>query len=297
MLGQTFPKTIRISAQLGDNMPDIIADASQLHQALLNLCVNSRDAIIEDMPGSPGAGTLLLRTGRIDGSSVRQKFANAAAAEYMFSGVQDNGAGMDETTKRRIFEPFFTTKERGKGTGLGLAVVYGVINSHHGFVEVESEKGKGTTFTLYFPVSSRVVAAVRKPAEPSEAGTGGSETILVVEDETLLADLLKTILQDRGYEVLVAHDGQEGFEIYQQNPDRIQLILSDMGLPRLGGYEMFLRMKEKNPKVKAILASGYFDPNLKMDLIKEGAKDFIQKPYVSEIVLRRIREVLDEKRG
>jgi PAS domain S-box-containing protein len=292
MLQQTFPKTLNIIMDLHEEMPSIVADTTQVHQALLNLCVNARDAMTESA-GSLATGTLSISTGFVGGASIRQKFSAAVANEYVIVRVGDTGVGMDDATRSRIFEPFFTTKERGKGTGLGLAVVYGVINSHHGFIDVESEKGKGTTFILYFPVQSRTIITSVNPASPKVEEANGKETILLVEDEEMLLDLLKSLLEEQGYHVLTAKDGLEGLETYKSHKETVALVLSDMGLPKMGGWDMFQKMREVNPKVLAILASGYFDPTLKLDMLKAGAKDFIQKPYVSNEILARIREILD----
>ena len=292
MLTQTFPKTISISLQLDERIPSVLADASQLHQALLNLSLNSRDALMDGV-GAPGGGALTLRTRVVPGSEIRKKFSGAGADEYVCVQVEDNGLGMDEPTRNRIFEPFFTTKELGKGTGLGLAVVYGVVNSHHGFVDVASAPGVGTTLGLYLPVQSRTIVSASPASTERSEPKGGDETVLLVEDEEMLRELLTSLFEEHGYRVLAAKDGAEGVEIYRTNKDTIAIVLSDMGLPKLGGWEMFQEMMAMNPRVKAILASGYFDPNLKMTMMKAGAKDFIQKPYVSEMVLGRVREVLD----
>ncbi len=291
MLRQTFPKTITITTELDEHLPSVIADSTQLHQALLNLCVNARDAMSEEYGGT-GVGTLTLQTGVVPGSALRQAHATAGADEYILIKVSDTGVGMDEATRGRIFEPFFTTKGLGKGTGLGLAVVYGVVNSHHGFVNVESEVGKGTSFILYLPVQSRKLITPKEPPRAEKAASEGKKKILVVEDEELLCELLKNFLQEQGFDVLTAHDGQEALDCYESRRAEIDLVLSDMGLPRLGGWEMFQKMRELNPEVRAILASGYFDPNLKMDLLKAGAMDFVQKPYNTDYILQRIHEIL-----
>jgi len=294
MLKQTFPRTVAIVGELSDNLPSVVADPSQLHQALLNLCVNSRDSMVGDEPSSPGGGTLTISTGFLKYKDVIARFIDAKPNDYVFIEVGDTGVGMDEATLGRMFEPFFTTKEIGKGTGLGLAVVYGVVNSHDALVDVQSKKGVGTRFTLYFPVPQQMQAVEKREEIVVSGIKSGSETILLVEDEDMLALLLKQILEDNGYTVIIAKDGEEGLSIYKNRSQEIHLILSDMGLPLLGGYEMFMKMKEINPRVKAIMASGYFNPNLKMDLINAGAKDFIQKPYVADNVIARVREVLDE---
>jgi PAS domain S-box-containing protein len=293
MLTQTFPKTISISLQIEERMPSVVADASQLSQALLNLCLNSRDALVDPDNGS-GGGILTLRTRIRPGSELRKKFADAAADEYVCIDVQDNGIGMDAATRSRIFEPFFTTKELGKGTGLGLAVVYGVVNSHHGFIDVASERGAGTTFSLCFPIQARKIVVPQPELPEREEPRGGDETILIVEDEEMLRELLSSLFEEHGYRVLAAKDGAEGVELFKTNAGKIAVVLSDMGLPKLGGWEMFQEMRAVDPEVKAILASGYFDPNLKMTMMKAGAKDFIQKPYISAAVLTRVREVIDK---
>ncbi len=292
MLRETFPRTITIATELDQQLPSITADQGQLHQALLNLSVNARDALLDPRRRSDNP-TLTLLTASVDGATLRKKFGNALLDRYVAITVRDNGSGMNEETRLRIFEPFFTTKELGQGTGLGLSVVYGVVNSHQGYVDVESREGEGTSFHLYFPISDALYPPVVRVADTTVELPPGSETILVVEDEEMLRDLLKTFLTGSGYTVLTAQDGEEGLEMFRRHRGDIALILSDMGLPRLGGWEMFQQMKEMEPEVKVILASGYFDPNLKMDLLKAGAKDFMQKPYVPDNILRRIREVID----
>jgi CheY-like chemotaxis protein len=169
---------------------------------------------------------------------------------------------MDKRTRSRIFEPFYTTKEIGKGTGLGLSVVFGILESHNGFVDVESEPGKGTSFYLYFPVIQTVDTEQAK-AEVQQVIPGGKETILIVEDEEMLTRLLRTSLQAAGYTVLVAVDGQEAVDLFDQHQDEIQLVLSDVGLPKLTGYDVFRKMKSTKPDLKFILASGFIEPQLK----------------------------------
>ncbi len=292
MLQQTFPKTLALKLSLAENIPPIIADSSQLHQALLNLSVNARDAMSEDY-GGKGVGSITFETGVIAGSTLRPRFPASDAPLYVFIRVKDTGIGMDESTRQRMFEPFFTTKSLGKGTGLGLAVVYGVVNSHHGLVEVESEVNVGTTFSLYFPAQPMASTAPERPQTSVDTSVHGHETLLIVEDEEMLRDLLKSVLEDKGYRVLTANDGIEGYEMFRDHHEEITLVLSDMGLPRMGGWEMFQKMRELDPGVPVILASGYFEPKLKLDLINAGAKDFVQKPYIAEDIHRRIREIIE----
>jgi CheY-like chemotaxis protein len=192
-----------------------------------------------------------------------------------------------------MFEPFFTTKEIGKGTGLGLAVVYGVTKSHKGLVDVESEVGKGTTFTLYFPIRrDDVEYEIAGTTLSEESLTCAAETILVVEDEAMLLELVKSLLESRGYKVLTALDGVEALELYTKKKDEIGLVLTDLGLPRLDGWEVFQRMKELNPEVKVIFASGYIDNTLRENLLNAGAKDLVGKPYMAEEILNRVRELI-----
>jgi two-component system cell cycle sensor histidine kinase/response regulator CckA len=285
MLAETFPRTINFSLKLEKHIPLIVADASQLHQALLNLCVNARDAMVN-------GGTLTISTSTATNRVVHQKFPEASANRYVSISVHDTGLGMDETTRIRIFEPFFTTKELGKGTGLGLAVVYGIVKNHSGFIDVESEPGRSTTFTLYLPVTQRTDHLVDE--EETVEAPMGTETLLVVEDEDSLLRLVKGLFQEKGYQVLTARDGIEALEIYNSHQDEIALVFADMGLPILSGWEAFLKMKELNPSVKVVLGSGYLDPHAKSELLKLGVKDFLQKPYTPETILRKIRAVLEQ---
>jgi PAS domain S-box-containing protein len=195
MLQQTFPKTIEIVRELDSALPIISVDQTQLEQAILNLCVNARDAM-EGVNGTKlGSGKLIIRTGTISGRQLRARFEDAVASEYVKIAVIDTGTGIDPETKRKIFEPFFTTKDAGKGTGLGLAVVYGVLKAHQGFVDVESEVGRGTTFTLFFPSSVKKVSAEALVEIENAADLRGSETILLIEDEENLRDLMAKILE------------------------------------------------------------------------------------------------------
>lgn len=284
MLRETFPRTITFSLKLDRTVPSINADANQLHQALLNLCLNARDAM-------PNGGTLTITTSTVTNGEIHRKFPEATAQKYVYVSVNDTGIGMDDETRIRIFEPFFTTKTREKGTGLGLAVVYGIVKNHNGHIEVESTVNQGTTFGLYLPVAQKVTGDAHK--EVDEDVPGGTETILVAEDEDTLSRLLKAFLEEKGYQVLLARDGAEAIDTYKKHQDEIALVIADMGLPILGGLEAFMKMKEINPRVKVIIVSGYLDPSAKSELLKMGAKDFIQKPFEPERVLRRIRQVLD----
>jgi two-component system cell cycle sensor histidine kinase/response regulator CckA len=191
-----------------------------------------------------------------------------------------------------IFDPFFTTK--GKGKGLGLSVVYGIVKAHHGFIDLESESGHGSTFYLYFPLMTSDKKNTDTLQMKMSDDVSGTETILVVEDEKSLLDLARLIFESKGYTVLAAKDGIEAVEMYQQHRENISLVFTDIGLPGLNGREVFTKLKEMDPNVKVIFTSGIFI-DIKAALLKDGAKDFIQKPYKHEVVLRKIREVLDTR--
>jgi two-component system, cell cycle sensor histidine kinase and response regulator CckA len=286
MLKQTFPKTITFAEDIEKDISFISADRAQIHQAILNLCVNARDAM-------PKGGLITVKAEKQQRALVQNRFPAADQDSYICVSVADTGEGIEKAILLRIFDPFFTTKEMGKGTGLGLAVVYGVMQSHHGFVEVDSTPGHGTIFRLYFPVSlmSEHIAGV--PSAVEAYHIGGSETILLVEDEELLLESVHHLLESKGYKVYVAQDGKEAVKLFREHKQNIDLVLTDLGLPGISGKEEFAKLKEINLEVKVIMASGFFEPDVKSELLKAGVKGFIQKPYVPDEILRIIRFVLD----
>jgi signal transduction histidine kinase/ActR/RegA family two-component response regulator len=284
MLQATFPKTINFNLELQPDLSPITADKSQIHQVLLNLCVNARDAM-------PAGGTLTLATSITAGTELTEMFSGVTAESYAGIRVRDTGIGMSRQVKSHIFEPFFTTKERGKGTGLGLSVVYGVVNNHRGFVQVESEPGAGTSFIVYLPVkhvSTEQIGGDRGGAPRPDI----PQTILLVEDEEMLRELGVSILESEGFRVLAAKDGMEAVELFEANSEEIGLVVCDLGLPRLGGREAFLKMKETKPGVRAIVASGYLEPAIRSEMLKAGVIDTIQKPYDFNDLLAKIRSVI-----
>jgi two-component system, cell cycle sensor histidine kinase and response regulator CckA len=288
MLKETFSKTITFTQTYAPDLPDILADRTQIHQTLLNLCVNARDAM-------PQGGSITIKAELRTKKEVVKRFPTADQELYVCISVIDTGVGMDEAIYARVFDPFFTTKEKGKGTGLGLSVVYGVMQSHHGFVDVESHMGKGTIFYLYFPVSHTVNIPIEKVIPGNEKPVGGTETILLIEDEYLILRVIRRLLKSYGYSVYVAADGEEALEVFVRHRNEIALVLSDVGLPKMSGIDLFKRLKELDPHIKVVLASGFFEPDLKFSLHQLGAKGFIQKPYSNDEVLRKLREILDEK--
>jgi len=292
MIQQTFPKTVELNLKLDETVPVITMDHAQLHQALLNLCVNARDAINDLAPFTSSHGLLTIRT-EVVSRALLKGHADATASRYVCITVADSGKGMDEFTKEKIFEPFFTTKEPGKGTGWGLAVVYGVVRAHRGFIDVESRINAGTAFRLYLPVPEKSAAAENVAETDSSDIRRGTETILLVEDEDSLRHLMKSVLEDGGYRALTAKDGIEAIRLFTQHKDEIALVFTDLGLPRMDGVTAFLTLKEIKPNLKGVFASGYLDLDTRTDLSAAEAKAFIEKPYNPTEVLRTIRDVLD----
>ena len=292
MIGETFPRSIRIALELTPEVPVISADSNQLHQALLNLAVNARDAM-------PNGGTLQIATAVTAGNRLRTRFPDAREDRYVCVGVSDDGKGMDEGTRSRIFEPFFTTKQSQDGSGLGLAVVYGVANSHKGFVDVTSEPGRGARFSIYLPVRS---PAEERPGPRSETATesddkAANETILVVEDEEMLLDSVKSLIESEGYRVLAAKDGVEAVEMYERHSHEVAVVFADLGLPRLGGWEAFLQMRKINPSVRAVFTSGTIERKQRADMRRRGIEVSVRKPFTATEMLGAIRRALRSPAG
>lgn len=288
LLHETLPRTVVVSTDLQSDLPNIVADANQLHQIFMNLCINARDAM-------PHGGSVTVSTTTVSGNDIGTRFPQAAGKEYVFVKVSDTGTGMSEEVKSKIFEPFFTTKEPGKGTGLGLALVYSIVQNHHGMIEVESEPDKGTTFSMYFPVDEHKALNEHDGTAKRTDIPGGSETILVIEDEEMLSELIMTILVSNGYKVLSAADGEEGVAVFKKYKKDISVVITDLGLPKFSGDEVIRQIKSINPSSKIILSSGYVDADAKADLLKAGANRFILKPYKPAEVLQTVRAAIDGK--
>ncbi len=289
MLQETFPRTITFSVSFPSGHVALRADQNQIHQALLNLCVNARDAM-------PDGGPITIVTKRVAGADLLERHPKAGAHEYLVVSVSDRGIGMDEATKSRIFEPFFTTKEQGKGTGLGLAVVYGIVQTHRGLIDVESAPGKGSVFNLYFPLPSDG-SDVQTPSAVVQEVPRGSETILVVEDEEELREALQGILEEHGYTVMTAGDGIKAVAIAFEHRSSIALVICDLGLPRFDGRKVIARLREMNLNTEVIVASGFVDPEARRQLTALGVREIIHKPYAPQDVLRKVRTALDSKKA
>jgi CheY-like chemotaxis protein len=220
---------------------------------------------------------------------MRRKLYDPKPGNYVQLTVTDSGIGMDKRTQKRIFEPFFTTKGMGRGTGLGLASVYGIVKSHGGYIEVESEKGHGTTFSIFLPACSIEIPKTINSSNPIIEGSG---TILLVDDEEIVLEAGIKMLERLGYSVLKAGSGTEAVEIYKDNKETIDLVILDMIMPGVGGGETYDRMKKINPTVKVLLSSGYSADGQAAEILKRGCKDFIQKPFNLNKLSTKVKEIL-----
>ena len=288
LLEKVIGSNIEIKTKLAPNLTLVRADPTQIDQVLMNLCINARDAM-------PEGGCLTIETGDI---VFDEKYCAvhtfARPGHYTLLAVTDTGTGMDAATLDRIFEPFFTTKDTGKGTGLGLATVYGIVSQHGGFLHVYSEVGIGTTFRTYLPV---IAAAERTPVnvEESRPARGGSETILIVEDHEGLRELARETLANLGYDILLASDGEEAVRVFQANCERIDLLLLDVVLPKINGPEAYARISAEKEDVPVIFATGYSPEMELLHNAQERGLTILQKPYVPRELARRVRETLDRQ--
>ncbi len=290
MVMQTFPPTIQFSVDLLEGDPIVNADRNQIRQILFNLLLNARDAL-------PKGGTISISTNIVEGTSLTGNFVQAKDIQYIHIAVHDTGVGMDEEIQNRIFDPFFTTKEIGQGVGLGLPMVYGIVESHRGFIDVKSTIDEGSTFSVYIPLL--LMEEMKHKEEVTETQPQQStaeETVLVVEDDDSMRTLLVDALKGVGYTVYQAADGLEALEVFKEHQQNLHTVILDIGLPKLGGYETFLKMREINASIPVIIASGYNDPDAKLAIETAGAHLFIQKPYRFNHILKVVREVIDSTR-
>jgi PAS domain S-box-containing protein len=285
MLRLLTSEDVELVLSLADGLWPVKADPGQLEQVLLNLAVNARDAM-------PKGGVLTIRTANFSReSSPPQDHFPLPPGRYVLLSVTDTGIGMDVDTQARIFEPFFTTKEMGKGTGLGLAMVYGIVQQSGGYIGVDSELGKGTTFRIYLPHSPEK-AVEQSPPRPAAETRSGTETILLVEDEDAVRALLRSVLESRGYSVLEASRGDEALELSQAYGGEIDLLVTDVVMPQMGGPQLARRLTSSRPHVKVLYISGYADQAAWYQNGLESGDAFLQKPFPPEALARKVREVL-----
>ena len=257
-----------------------------LHDALpIYLYVNASQAM-------PGGGDLYLQTENVTVDENYVKPFSIEPGRYVKISVTDTGVGMDKATRERIFDPFFTTKEMGRGTGLGLASVYGIIKNHGGFINVYSEKGHGATFNIYLPASKEEVIEEKKQAGDLLMG---SETVLFIDDEDMIIEVAGELFEYLGYKVLIAGSGKEAVEIYEENKERIDIVILDMIMPDMSGGDTYDRLKEINPRVKVLLSSGYGIDGQATEILDRGCNGFIQKPFKMKDLSQKLREILDKK--
>jgi PAS domain S-box-containing protein len=273
---------ITIHKELAEGLFAIEADEAQLRQVLFDLYLNAAEAMLD-------SGDLILKTSNVTHEDMSKEY-DTRPGNYVLLTITDTGVGMDKSTIGLIFDPFFTTKHMGMGTGLGLAATYGIITSHGGYINVESRKGHGSTFSLYFPASVEKVRKVSRTADEITRTTG---TVLLVDDEDIILEVEKELLETLGYEVLTARDGKEAVEIYKKKWDRIDLVLMDMVMPNMGGGEAYDRMKEINPRVKVLLSSGYSIDREAKEILARDCDGFIQKPCTIKELSEKIRGILD----
>jgi PAS domain S-box-containing protein len=277
-------KEITIHQKFQEDLWPVEVDQGQIEQVLLNLFVNAWQAM-------PGGGNLFLETENVtlEVNDYDKPYA-IRPGRYIRISVTDTGTGMDKATQERIFEPFFTTKGVGRGTGLGLASAYGIIKNHNGIINVYSEKGHGATFKIYLPASKKQMIKEKARPESLEVGT---EMILLVDDEEMVADIGKDMLEKLGYKILVAAGGTEAIKIFNTSRDQVQLVILDMIMPDMSGGETFNRLKAIKPDVKILLSSGYSLNGRASQIMKRGCNGFIQKPFNLKQISRKIREILD----
>ncbi len=287
IISETFPRNIRIVAEVPNDLWLVMGDPTQLSQVLLNLAVNARDAM-------PQGGTLTVTASNLVlDAQYAGTSPEARAGKYVLLEVADTGTGIPPEVRERIFEPFFTTKPPGQGTGIGLATVHTVVKSHAGFIQVESELGRGTTFRIHLPADPSRAHELSAPPFPGEPPRGRDELVLVIDDEYSIRDITRQTLETFGYRVLTARDGAEAIALYAPQARDIALVLTDMMMPVLDGEATIQVLRRMNPAVRIIAASGLEITENIAKATRAGAEDFLPKPYTAETLLRRIRNVLD----
>jgi signal transduction histidine kinase len=286
ILASLIGGNIQIETDLQAAPSAIEADPGQIEQILMNLTLNARDAM-------PQGGTLTIRT---ENATITTE--QASKGDWILPGpctlltVKDSGTGIDDRNLEHIFEPFFTTKDVGKGTGLGLATVFGIVQSHHGCISVETEPGQGTAFHIFLPVAKHALSHASD--QNPESISGGAETILLSEDEGAVRALTKRVLEYVGYTVLETSTGQQAVECYRKHTQEIDLVLLDVVMPELGGKDAFDQIRAVNPQARVLLCSGYAPESVSLDLSEGSGIEFISKPYESQALLKKIRAILDQ---
>jgi len=289
MLRRVIGEDIELVTSLKSGQSAIKADPGQLEQVILNLAINARDAM-------PHGGKLIIETAEIEiGNNSAGAPQELAPGRYVVLAMSDTGIGMDAEIKSHLFEPFFTTKGKGKGTGLGLSTVYGIVKQSHGEIVIDSEVGRGTTVRIYFPAAEAADRRQPEAASPSGVTGKGTETILLVEDEEEVRRLAREMLSRQGYKVIEAGSGAEAMRIWQKRRGSIDMLLTDVVMPKMSGRELADKMRESRPDLKVMYMSGYTDDVIARHGVLDSSTAFLSKPFTSEALSRKVRSVLDEK--
>lgn len=291
MLPRLLTEIVKLETTYAENLPEVEADTGMIEQIVMNLAVNARDSM-------PRGGRLIIGTSLVEVSDEQARHsAGARPGRAVCLTVTDTGTGMDEATLGRIFEPFFSTKEVGKGTGLGLATVYGIVNQHHGWIDVESKVGVGTTFRVYLPALANAKPSVTDRPALAMPIRGGRETILLVEDESPVRELVREILRQYEYRVIEAASGVEALKVWDAEDGKVDLLLTDMVMPEgINGRELAEQLRQRKPGLKVIYTSGY-SPDIVGKNFTQGDTAFLQKPYQPPQLAQRIREALDARKS
>ncbi|MEK6767712.1 MAG: response regulator [Gemmatimonadota bacterium] len=284
---RTFDRAIRVEREPAATVATVSADAGQLEQALLNLCINARDAMTRG-----GVLSIRARVREVDEKEARA-IALADPGTYVVVSVIDTGVGIPPEVRQRLFEPFFTTKEQGKGSGLGLAMVYGIVKAHGGAIAVESEPARGTRFDIYLAAVTDRVAAAPAAAASAELPRG-TETLLVVDDEPILRDALSRELRRLGYRILEAENGRRGIEVFQAHSDEVALVILDVIMPEVGGVEAFHRLRAQRPTLPVLVCSGFRGADDVQEMLDAGANGFLSKPFDLVDLARQVRQIIDD---
>ncbi|MBI3787078.1 MAG: PAS domain S-box protein [Ignavibacteriales bacterium] len=285
---RSVEKTISVKKVLSNEMSIVNGDDGQIQQAILNLLINARDAM-------PNGGTITVQSDNINFDKQRPAgFGEARSGEYTTISIADTGIGMDRHVQQRIFEPFFTTKDQGKGTGLGLSVVYGVVNSHNGFITVQSEPNIGSKFNLYFPLLTDP-EKIKRSAKQTRL-VRGHENVMVVDDEEHVGEVIGGMLKDLGYKVTVVKSGKEALGMYKKKK-RFDVIVLDMNMPTMGGKETFYKLKDLDPAIRVIVSTGYSNTSLDNSPLRSAIDGILQKPYQMEDLSKTMREAIEKKKN
>jgi CheY-like chemotaxis protein len=288
LFSRILGEDVQLESRLSPSLGQVMADPGQMHQVLMNLVVNARDSM-------PAGGKLTIETRNVEvDEAFSRQHPEVAPGKYVWLGVTDTGTGMSEEVKRQIFEPFFTTKEKGKGTGLGLATVYGIVRHSEGWIRVESEPGAGTTFHIYLPRTELAAqAGARVPAATVEQG---SETVLLVEDEDAVRILTEQMLKSHGYHVLPAASGAEALKLATSYPGTIHLLMTDVILPQMNGRALAEALWITRPEIKVLYMSGYSEEVIGPDL-PDRRVAYLAKPFSSAALAAKVRQTLAGKGG